>query len=228
MENLLAAVERGLSSSSLLVIPLVFIGGAATGLNPCVYPTIPVVLGYITGQKGGGRLRGLTLSLTFVLGLAVTYVVLGATASFVGTVLGLSRAGWMYLVAAVCVVVGLNMTGLLPLSFGTWVPAESKWSQMTGYIGALVLGVLFGLVASPCAMPILTLILALIASKGQVVYGSVLMFFYALGHGLPLIVLGVATSAVTSLARITKYSAIIQQAGGWLLIGVGIYLIVIA
>lgn len=228
MEALTKWVQSALSASSPLVIPLVFLGGAATGLNPCVYPTIPVVLGYITGQKGGGRARGLALSLTFVLGLGITYVVLGATASFVGTVLGLSRAGWMYVVAAVCVLVGLNMAGLLPVSFGTWVPAESKWSRMSGFLGALVLGALFGLVASPCAMPILTLILALIASKGQVAYGSVLMFFYALGHGLPLIVLGIAADAVTSLGRLTKYSAIFQRAGGWLLIGVGVYLILVA
>ncbi|MCX7600070.1 MAG: cytochrome c biogenesis protein CcdA, partial [Armatimonadetes bacterium] len=154
--------------------------------------------------------------------------VLGATASFVGTVLGLSRAGWMYVVGVVCVLVGLNMAGVVPLSFSTWVPAQSKWSQMRGFLGALVLGVLFGLVASPCAMPLMTLILALIASKGQVAYGSMLMFFYALGHGLPLIVLGAATTAVTSLARLTKYSAIIQRAGGWLLVGAGIYLILVA
>ncbi|MCX7600289.1 MAG: hypothetical protein N2512_15690, partial [Armatimonadetes bacterium] len=120
METLIAAVERAVSTSSPLVVPLVFLGGAATGLNPCVYPTIPVVLGYITGQGSRGRARGLALSLTFVLGLAITYVVLGATASFVGTVLGLSRAGWMYVVGVVCVLVGLNMAGVVPLSFSTW------------------------------------------------------------------------------------------------------------
>jgi cytochrome c-type biogenesis protein len=105
------------------------------------------------------------------------------------------------------------------------MPAQSKWSELSGFFGAFVLGVLFGLVASPCAVPILTLILALIASKGQVAYGTFLMFVYALGHGLPLVVLGVAASAVTNLGRLTKYSAIIQKVGGLLLIGVGIYLI---
>jgi len=190
-----------------------------------VYPTIPVIIGFISGQKSQTKARGLALALTFVLGLAVTYVVLGVTVGFIGDVLGLSRAGWMYIVAAVCILVGLNMAGLLPINFSTWAPAQSKWSEMSGFAGALVLGMLFGLVASPCAMPILTLILALIASKGEVAYGSVLMFTYAIGHGLPLIIIGTVAGALTSLERFTGYSVVIQRVGGWLLIVVGAYFI---
>lgn len=225
MDGLMQSLQHALDSSSPLVIPLVFLGGAATGLSPCVYPTIPVVIGYISGQKGHTRLRGLALALTFVLGLAATYVLLGVTASFVGSVLGLSRAGWAYVVAAVCVLVGLNMAGLLPLSFSTWAPAKSKWAGMSGFLGAFVLGMLFGLVASPCAMPVLTLILALIAAKGQVAYGSLLMFTYALGHGLPLVIIGTVAGALTSLERFTRYSVALQRVGGWLLIAVGAYLV---
>lgn len=217
------ALEQALGASSWLVIPLVFLGGAATGLNPCVYPTIPVIIGYISGQKEQPRWKGLSLALTFVLGLAITYVLIGATASFVGSVLGISKSGWMYIVAAVCLLVGLNMAGLLPISFDTFAPAQSKWSRLSGFAGALVLGMLFGLVASPCAMPILTLVLALIAQKGQVAYGSVLMFTYALGHGLPLIIIGTVAGALTSLERFTKYSVLTQRIGGWLLIAVGLY-----
>jgi cytochrome c-type biogenesis protein len=229
--SLQAALEQALAGSSPLVVPLVFLGGAATSLNPCVYPTIPVIIGFVSGQKAGGpevgktKARGLALALTFVVGLAITYVILGATASFVGSVLGLSKAGWNYVVAGVCVVVGLAMAGVLPLDFATWAPAQSKWSRMSGFAGALGLGMLFGLVASPCAVPVLALIVALIASKGQVAYGSVLMFFYALGHGLPLVILGTVTGALTGLERFTKYSVAFQRVGGWLLVGVAGYLI---
>jgi len=225
MPDLMQSIEQALSESSALVIPLVFLGGAATGLNPCVYPTIPVIIGYISGQKQQSKLRGLALALTFVLGLAVTYVILGATASFVGSVLGVGKTGWMYIVAAVCILVGLNMAGVLPVSFATWAPAQSKWSRLSGFAGALLLGMLFGLVASPCAMPILTLILALIASKGQAAYGATLMFVYAVGHGLPLVIIGTVTGALTSLERFTTYSVVIQRVGGWLLIAVGAYFI---
>ncbi|MHB8994706.1 MAG: cytochrome c biogenesis CcdA family protein [Armatimonadota bacterium] len=223
--DIIQALQQALDNSSLLVIPLVFLGGAATGLNPCVFPTIPVVIGYISGQKEQPRWKGFALAMTFVLGLAITYVIIGATASFVGSVLGISKAGWMYIVAAVCILVGLNMSGLIKVSFDTIIPAQSKWSKLSGYGGALVLGMLFGLVASPCAMPILTLILALIAQKGQVVYGSTLMFVYAVGHGLPLIILGTVAGALTSLEHFTKYSVLIQRIGGWLLIAVGAYFI---
>jgi cytochrome c-type biogenesis protein len=223
--DIMQALQQALDNSSLLVVPLVLLGGAATGLNPCVYPTIPVIIGYISGQKEQPRWKGFTLALTFVLGLAITYVIIGATASFVGSVLGISKAGWMYIVAAVCILVGLSMSGLITISFDTFMPAQSRWSRLSGYGGALVLGMLFGLVASPCAMPILTLILALIAQKGQVAYGSLLMFTYAIGHGLPLIIIGTVAGALTSLERFTKYSVIIQRVGGWLLILVGAYFI---
>mgnify|MGYP001481537506 CR=1 FL=1 len=83
----------------------------------------------------------------------------------------------------------------------------------------------FGLVASPCAMPVLTLILALIAHKGQVAYGSLLMFTYAVGHGLPLVIIGTVAGALTGLERCTRYSVLIQRVGGWLLVAVGVYLI---
>lgn len=223
--DLMQALQQALAHSSALVLPLVFLGGAATGLNPCVYPTIPVLIGYISGQREQPRWKGLALALVFVLGLAATYVLLGVTASFVGSVLGLSRAAWTYLVAAVCVLVGLSMAGLVRVSFATIAPAQAQWSRLGGFAGALLLGMLFGLVASPCAMPILTLILALIAQKGQVAYGSLLMFTYALGHGLPLVIIGTVAGAVTSLERFTKYSALSQRVGGWLLIGVGAYLV---
>ncbi|MCE5217350.1 cytochrome c biogenesis CcdA family protein [bacterium] len=225
MEGLMQSLEQALNNSSWLVVPLVFVGGAATGMNPCVYPTIPVIIGFISGQKSQTRARGLALALTFVLGLAITYVILGATVGFLGSVLGLSRSAWMYIVAGVCIVVGLNMAGLLPLNFSTFAPGQSRWSEMSGFVGAVLLGMMFGLVASPCAMPILTLILAMIASKGQVAYGSVLMFTYAVGHGLPLIIIGTVAGALTSLERFTKYSVLIQRVGGWLLIAVGAYFI---
>lgn len=228
MDGLMDAVEQAMAESSWLVIPLVFLGGAATGMNPCVFPTIPVIIGYISGQKSQSKARGLLLALAFVMGLAITYVVLGATVGFLGSVLGLSRSVWMYIVAAVCILVGLSMAGLVSISFSTWAPAQSKWSQMSGFAGAILLGLLFGLVASPCAMPILTLILALVASKGQVAYGSVLMFTYAVGHGLPLVILGAVTGALTSLERFTKYSVAFQRVGGWLLIAIGIYFLWVA
>lgn len=223
--DLIGSLQAALATSSWLVLPLVLLGGMATGLNPCVYPTIPVLIGYITGQKDQPWWRGLLLALTFVLGLAVTYVALGLTASFVGSVLGLSRTAWQYVVGGVCLLVGSSMSGLLPLRFSVWAPGASRWSSLTGFAGALVLGMLFGLVASPCAVPVLTLILALIAEKRQYVYGSLLMFVYALGHGLPLVIIGTVAGALTSLEKLTGYSRWFQRVGGWLLIAVGLWFI---
>ncbi len=221
---LVEQAKQAIEQASWMAYPLVFVGGALTGLNPCVYPTIPVIIGYIGGQKGSRGLRGVALALSFVLGLAATYVLLGATASFVGAVLGLSRSAWQYIVAAICVLAGLHMSGLvlLPLPAREVKPSAARAGS---FVGAFLLGMLFGVVASPCAMPVLAVIAAVLASSGKVVYGSTLMFVYALGHGLPLVIIGAVTGALTSLAPATRYAGAIQRAGGWLLIAVGVWLV---
>ncbi|MGD9519143.1 MAG: cytochrome c biogenesis CcdA family protein [Armatimonadota bacterium] len=220
--------QRAIEQASWLAYPLVFVGGALTGLNPCVYPTIPVILGYIGGQKDGARgARGMLLALAFVLGLAITYVLMGVTASFVGSVLGLSREGWFYVVAAVCILAGLHMTELLALPLPT-VAARPSAAWAGSFVGAVLLGMLFGVVAAPCAMPIVAVLVAVIASSGKVLYGASLMFLYALGHGLPLVVIGAVAGALTSLAPVARYAGAIQRISGFLLILVGAWLIWVA
>jgi cytochrome c-type biogenesis protein len=224
LESLVQSLQQHAQAFSWLAYPLVFAGGALTGLNPCVLPTIPVVLGYIGGHGGQSKVRGLLLALSFVLGLAIVYTVLGAAASFFGNILGLPRFAWLFIAAVVCLAVGANLAGLYSLKFGALAPLQSRWSEQSTFLGALALGMLFGLVATPCATPVLALVVALVASKGAVAYGASLLFVYALGHGLPLVVLGAITGALTSLERLSKYTPSVQKGAGWLLILAGIYL----
>jgi len=228
IEALARSLEHYAHAYSWLAYPLVFLGGTMTGMNPCVLPTIPVVLGYIGGHASQSKTRGLLLALTFVLGLAIVYTLLGALASFFGSVLGLPRTAWLYIAAVVCLAVGANLAGLYSLKFRTLAPLQSRWSEQSTFLGALVLGMLFGLVATPCATPVLALIVALVGSKGAVAYGASLLFVYAFGHGLPLVILGAVTGALTSLERLSKYTPALQKGAGWLLILAGLYLIAYA
>jgi len=225
LESLAASLESSLTGLSPLA-PAGLRRGALTGLNPCAWPTIPVVLGLI-GAEGGCRSlwRAPAIAATFVLGLGLTYAILGLAFGTVGRVLGLSTATWQYLVAGVCLVFGLNWAGVLTLDFATIAPGMKYRPDATGFAGALVLGMLFGLVASPCATPVLAVILSAAAAQGSPVRGAVLLLAYAIGHGLPLLIIGCAAGAATRLQTLGPALARLQQASGWVLVAVGLWLV---
>lgn len=228
MEPLSHHLQDALAHSWPLAIVLAFLGGTLTGFNPCTYPTIPVVLGLVGGQRKQGRWRGLAVAGCFVLGLATTYVLIGMFASFVGKKFGLSNQAWTYIVAAVCLVVGLALIGVYRLEWRTLAPLQSRWLELGGWLGTFLLGLLFGLVASPCATPILAVIIAYAASKGAVLFGGVLLFVYALGHGLPLLLLGLGAGAVRGFPAMERRGPVFRRVGGALIVAMGVYLLWVA
>lgn len=226
LEGLYQQLGSALGSFGAVAYPLAFGAGVLTSLNPCVWGAFPAVVAFIGAQGEIRKSRALALSLTFVLGLALVYGLLGAGASLLGRRVGPTI--WFYVVAVVCIVVGLHLAAVLPLKFPALVPAQSSWSKFTGFGGALILGVLFGLVTSPCATPVLALVVALVAAKGAALYGGSVLFTYGLGTGVPLVALGTATAALTSLQKLSAHAEVVQKVAGWILVAVGLYLLWIA
>ena len=226
LDTVAAQLETAIGNPSLLAYGLCFFGGLLTGFNPCVYPTIPAVIGYIGAQEERSRLRAFLLSLAFVVGLGITYMVLGASACFLKTKLVRTprvNTLWHYAVGLICIAMGIHLSGLYRVSFARGSLAHVLKPKQRGMLGAALLGLLFGIAATPCATPILLVIAALGSEGGSVPYASSLLFVCALGHGVPLLIIGTYTGAVTSLARFTKWSTPIQRVGGALIIAVGFY-----
>jgi cytochrome c-type biogenesis protein len=157
-------------------------------------------------------------------GLAVVMSVLGAMASLMGTMFGEVGTFWRFAVAIILMVMGLQLSGLINLKLGG--NTQRFLPQRTGLIGALVLGMLFGLVLAPCATPVLAVILTLAAVKGEVAYGSTLLFAYALGQGTLIILAGTFTGVIESFlqSRGAKASVMMQQVAGGLIFLVGAYI----
>jgi cytochrome c-type biogenesis protein len=223
LDQVAAQLEAAVRHVSLLAFGLSFCGGLLTGFNPCVYPTIPAIIGYIGAQEERSRLRAFFISLAFVVGLGITYMVLGAFACFLKITLIRSPRLWHYGLGLICVAVGIHLSGLYRVRFARSSLAHVLPPPQRGIVGAVLLGILFGIAATPCATPILLVLAALGSAGGNVVYAASLLFVYALGHGLPLLIIGTCTGAVASLARFTRWSPRIQQVGGALLILVGFY-----
>ena len=213
---------------SLLAYGLVFVGGLLTSLGPCNIATIPLIVGYMGGSRALSRTRSFLFSLTFAVGLALTFMLLGVIAALIGGVVGAATRWWYYLVAAICFLIGLNMLGVLKLDLPMWFGGLRERIGLKGIPGALALGLVSGLVASQCATPVLAAILTYVMAKGALVYGASLLFVYSLGRGVPVILAGTFTGALKSLQKLGRWSGIIEKASGVIVIGVGLYFLWIA
>ncbi|TFG70518.1 MAG: cytochrome c biogenesis protein CcdA [Anaerolineales bacterium] len=218
-----------LQNVSPLAIILVFFGGILTSIGPCNVAMIPLVIGYVGGRKPVTHRRAFVLSLTFVIGLALTFVGLGVIATLVGGMLGGTSRIWYYVVAAVCFFVGVQMLAGFDLPQLPGVGRLRERLKLKGVPGALSLGLVSGLVASQCATPFLAAILTYVmARQGALVYGAGLLFSYALGRGVPIVLAGTFTGIIRSLESFTRWTQILEKASAILILGVGLYFLWIA
>jgi cytochrome c biogenesis protein CcdA len=179
----------------------------------------------VGGYSEGDKKKALLYSLTFALGLSITFTILGAIASLLGRLFGDVGKLWYYLAAGVALVMGLYLLGVIKIPFPKTVEMKTKHK---GILGAFLLGLLFGMVSSPCATPVLAVILALVATKAKIVYGISLLFVYALGHCALIILAGVSTGFVESFAQsrgITNFSNTAKKISGLLIIFAGFYIL---
>jgi len=214
-------------ASPLLALGAVFIGGALTASNPCVLAMVPLMMSYVAGDRRESRGvgRSFLLSLTFVLGLAVTFTALGMVAALAGRMYGEVSSTWNWIVAVVSVLMGLHLMGVLT------VPIPSLGGRLAprvrGALGAFLLGLLFGIVSAPCAAPILVVLLTYLAGSGSsVAWGAVLLLTYALGHSTLILAAGTSMGAARALLENKKATHVLgrlRQAAGAAIILVGVY-----
>ncbi len=224
LSSLLANVEKLITTQPLLAIPVVFVGGLLTALNPCVLASIPLAIGFVGGYATG-RSKGyaLLLAVFLFLGIAAAFTVLGIVASLAGTLFGTTSKFWPILIVIVCLVMG----GQILLFPNFEIPMPRGFTPKAGGIlGAFLLGALTGVIATPCAMPVLAVVLTYVASKGNILYGGLLLFTYALGHSLLVLIagssIGIAEAMVNSKG-LKKASTILKKASGVLLLLVAAY-----
>jgi cytochrome c-type biogenesis protein len=217
-----------LQTASALGYLLVFLGGIVTSLGPCNVATIPLIVGFVGGSHNLTRGRSFALSFAFAIGLAITFMLLGVGAALIGGLIGASTRWWYYLVAAICFVIGLQMLGALQLNLPTWFGSLREKIGFKGVPGALVLGLVSGLVASQCATPVLAAILAYVMAEGALAYGATLLFVYALGRGVPVVLAGTFTGALKRMQALGRWSQSLEKASGVIIIAVGLYFLWIA
>ena len=216
------------SKVSIWAFLAVFVGGIVTSIGPCNVAMIPLVIAFVGGHKQVTRRRSLALSAAFALGLAITLSVLGVVASLLGGLIGGNTRLWYYLVAAVCIVMGLQWAGFVSLPLPDLAARLRERMKRRGVLGALLLGLVSGLVASGCATPALAAILTLVMAKGAIAYGAALLLVYGLGRGVPIVIFGTFAGWLKAMPALMRWSARLEQASGLTMILIGLYFLWIA
>jgi cytochrome c-type biogenesis protein len=196
--SLIDNVEHVVAVYPVLAFGVVFLAGVISSASPCVLATLPLVVGFVGGQADGDRGKAFRYSLAFILGLSLTFTAFGAAAGLFGTMFGTVGGWWHVAAGAVALLMGGQMLGLYQMDLA--IKTEFRPKQ-GGIAGSFLLGLFFGVVSSPCATPVLVTLLTFVATRGQVLYGTMLLFTYAVGHCLLMLVAGTFTGFVEAFAQ---------------------------
>jgi cytochrome c-type biogenesis protein len=208
---------------------LAFVAGAVSITSPCCLPLMPGYLSYISGVSAaeeGERGRVVGASLLFVLGFALVFTLLGASASALGGFLLQRLSLFIRIAGAFVIAMGLVMLGVLKIPF-LYREARFDLSKVrSGPAGAIPLGMAFAFGWTPCVGPVLGAILTAAAATKTVWRGSVLLFIYSLGMGVFFVGFAIGYARAGRTFRfLRKHGPKIERAGGVLMVAMGVLLI---
>lgn len=227
MSELFTALTGAVQGAWPLALGAAFLWGVLSiVLSPCHLASIPLVVAFIGGQGNPGTRRAALLASLFSLGILVTIAALGVVTALLGRMLGdVGRLGNV-LVAVILLVMGLHLLDVIPLPIG---PARVGLKRR-GALGALLLGLFFGIALGPCTFAYLAPMLAVTMGAGAVsiAFGSLLLLAYGLGHTSVIALAGTFTGAVQRMLDWNERSAaltVTRRICGLLIILAGLYLL---
>ena len=219
-------LARALSGGQVwLAFLLVFAGGILTSLTPCVYPLIPITVSIFGANESAGLLKSLLLSIVYVLGIVVTYSVLGVAVASTGAVFGQIMANpWVVgFISLILVALGLSMFGVFEIRLPSTLQNRLNTVGGTGFAGAFAMGTVAGVIAAPCTGPALAVVLTYIATTGSLFLGFWLMFTYALGMGLLFIGIGTFSGLLSALPRSGGWMYVLENIFGIAILTMALY-----
>jgi cytochrome c biogenesis protein CcdA len=220
LENLSELVTKNGWLAPLLAL----IAGVLTSFTPCSLSSIPLVIGYVGGVGRKDAKKSFWLSVLFAAGAAVTFTVLGVVASLAGKLMGNVSSWWYLVLGVLMVLMALQTWGIYEI-----IPSSYLISKNTkkGFVGAFIAGILGGIFSSPCSTPVLIALLAVVAGKGSILWGILLLLLYSIGHGVLAVVAGTSIGFVQKLSSSEKYGkagVVLKIVMGALILLIGFYM----
>jgi thiol:disulfide interchange protein DsbD len=221
-------ISAALQNSGLLLsLIFVFLGGLALNLTPCVYPLIPITVGYFGGQSEGNTRKLFLMGVMFLIGMSITYSIIGVVTSLTGAVFGslLQNTFVIIFIVLVFIVLSLSMFGVYEFKLPNALVAKAGGAK-SGYYGALFMGLTMGIVAAPCIGPFVLGLVTYVAAKGDPFYGFLMFFVLSIGLGFPYLFLAVFSGKIKKLPRAGEWMDGVKHIFGFILLGMAIYFLI--
>ncbi len=221
IENLFQ--EELKKNGSLMAFILVFLLGVGISFTPCVFPVIPIVMGFIGSgdSEKKSKWQGMYLSIFFVLGLSTVYSLLGVIAAKAGSMMGeaFQNPIVIFIIGLVFISMGLSMAGFFTIPVPQSIASQAQKGRKSKVLGALIVGGASGFIAAPCVGPVLVALLSWISQSANLFLGFWLMFVFSLGMGVIFIVVGTFSGILSAGSWMEKVKYVFSI----ILIGGGLY-----
>jgi len=223
METLMINFGELLSQNIWLAFGIALFAGLISSFSPCILSTVPLIIGYVSGFAGDDQKKALRYSLLFCFGLIITFTALGAASALLGRMMTGAGKWWYLLLALIMGAAGLQLLGIV-----RFTPQSCRMpARRGGLVGAFLLGIVGGVLSSPCATPVLVAILAFIAGEGNIYLGIGLLAAYAIGYCVLILIAGTSVGFVKNVAaspHTEKWGRVFKGILGVLVIILAFYL----
>jgi len=225
VESIVGRFEFYLGQSQLLAFAAAYLAGVLVSFTPCVYPVIPITAAVIGAQGCVSAGRGLILSLSFVLGLSVTYTAIGMVAALTGKLFGSIQTSPLTqgALGILFILMGFAMLEVFHLSLDRFMPRTPAATGRVGIIGSFVIGLTSGFLLGPCTVPVLAVILGVVAARQSVFFGGALLFVFSFGVGTLLILVGTFTGILAGLPKSGAWMTGVKKISGVIMLAAGAY-----
>lgn len=222
--NWLDGLSSAITANIWLAPLLALIAGVLTSFTPCSLSSVPLVIAYVGGAGGKDTKQAFLLSAVFSGGMAVTFTALGVAASILGKLMQGTGSWWYILLGVLMVLMALQTWEIF-----NFIPSTYAVSKNTkrGVFGAFLAGILGGLFSSPCSTPVLIVLLAIVAEKGNLLWGILLLLLYSIGHSTLVMIAGTSIGFVKKLSASKKYgmaSKILKIVMGMIILIIAFYM----
>jgi cytochrome c-type biogenesis protein len=215
---------------------IAFSAGLLSFVSPCVLPLVPSYITYITGvsfheltgAESKSKLRWVTVfhSLLFISGFSTIFIIMGASASYLGRILAEYQQWIMKAGGVLIIILGIHFTGLITLPFLQMEKRFELRKKPLGYLGSFLVGIIFAAGWTPCIGPILSSILIYASTSKNFYAGILLLFLYSMGLGIPFFLSSLAfNSFLSTFEKMKRYMRVIILVSGLFLIAIGILML---
>lgn len=209
----------------LLLFAGAFTGGVIASVSPCSIAMLPLMIGYVGGCSKETPLRTFIQLLCFIFGTAVVFTIIGIICAVTGSVFASALGGYFTLImASLLLVIGLKITDILDFEIPVIIKSMPQNNTNSLVLYPLLLGIAFALAGTPCSTPILAGIMVFAAIGKNLAASVIMLFLFALGQGIILILAGIFTSTIKNIKKFSNITDKLVKISGWLIIFVSIYL----